>query len=395
MKILVVCQYYYPEQFRVNDICETLSKHGNDVTVLTGLPNYPTGYIPKEYKFFKKRKENINGVNVIRTFEIGRKKGFLFRILNYMSFAVSASIKVLFMKNDFDIIYVYQLSPILMAIPGIIYKKKNKKRLVLYCLDLWPDSMKSFGIRDNSKIYKIVGRISEKIYKCADKILITSKMFKDELEHINSNIEYLPQYAEDIFEKKVHILEKNMNFVFAGNVGKAQSVDTIIRAANKLKNEKNIFIHIVGDGSTLEENKKLTNDLNLKNVKFYGKKRINEMQEYYNLADAMIVTLSKDDFASKTLPGKVQTCMATANPIIGAADGETQKIIEEAECGFCVPAEDYTGLANIIKEFSDLDKEQQERLGKNGFDFYEKNLKKDKFIEKISNILEEELSKNV
>lgn len=394
MKILVICQYYYPEQFRINDICETLVKQKNEVTVLTGLPNYPTGKIPKDYKFFRKRKEIINGVNVIRTFEIGRKKGFLFRALNYMSFTISASLKALFMENDYDIIFVYQLSPIFMAIPGILYKKKNNKKLVLYCLDLWPDSIKSFGINDNSKIYKLTDKISKRIYRYADKVLISSKMFKTEIQNSNDII-YLPQYAEEIFVRKTLKKHKKCNFVFAGNIGKAQSVETIIKAADKLKDDKRIQIHIIGDGSALEENKGLVNKLNLENVTFYGRKNIEEMQEYYDFADAMVVTLKKDEFTSKTLPGKVQACMSTANPIIASADGETQKVIEEAKCGFCVPAEDYRSLAKAMKKFLLLDNMEKEKMGENAFQFYNNNFKKEKILKKMIKIFEEEKDGNV
>ncbi len=394
MRVLVICQYYYPEQFRINDICETLVKEGNEVTVLTGLPNYPTGKIPKEYKFFRKRKERLHGVNIIRCFEIARRKGFLFRILNYISYAVSASCKALFIKKDYDVVYVYQLSPILMAIPGIIYKKKNHKKLVLYCLDLWPDSIKSFGINNDSKIYKLMDRISKRIYKCADKILVSSKMFQTEIQSIN-NIEYLPQYAEEIFNKKTPQEHKECNFVFAGNIGKVQSIETIIKAANELKDDSNIQIYIIGDGSALKENQELVKKLKLKNVIFYGKKEISEMQKYYNFADAMIVTLGKDEFALKTLPGKVQACMATANPIIASADGETKEVIEEAKCGYCVTAGDYKKLANVMKEFSLLDRISKINLGENSFKFYENNFKKKNFIKKLIIILEKEGNKNV
>ena len=135
MKILAICQYYFPEQFRITNICEELVKEGKSVTVLTGLPNYPKGYVEKEYKWFRRRKEKINGVQVLRTWEIGRRTGNLFRILNYFSYALSASFKALFLGKKYDVVYVYQLSPILMVIPGIIYKKIYKKKLVLYCLD--------------------------------------------------------------------------------------------------------------------------------------------------------------------------------------------------------------------------------------------------------------------
>lgn len=398
MKILVVCQYYYPEQFRINDICETLVKKENEVTVLTGLPNYPRGKVSKEYKFFRKRKEKINGVNVIRSFEIGRRRGIIFRVLNYLSYMISASIKACFMKEQFDVVYVYQLSPVLMAVPGIIYKKRHNTKMVLYCLDLWPESVTTFGIKENTLIYKLIDKISRKIYNKADEILVSSETFKQDIKKKlkqDIKIEHIPQYSENMLSAKTHKWHKEINFVFAGNIGKAQSVETIIKAANELKENPNIKIHIVGDGSSLQECKDLVKKLNLNNVIFYGKKELNEMQQYYNLADAMLVTLTKDAFASKTLPGKVQSCMATGNPIIAAADGETKKIIENAKCGYCVPAEDYKALANKMIEFASKTKVEIAELENNSQEYYNKNFKKDIIINKLIKVLEKEGIKNV
>ena len=217
MKILVVCQYYYPEQFRINDICETLVKKENEVTVLTGLPNYPRGKVSKEYKFFRKRKEKINGVNVIRSFEIGRRRGIIFRVLNYLSYMISASIKACFMKEQFDVVYVYQLSPVLMAVPGIIYKKRHNTKMVLYCLDLWPESVTTFGIKENTLIYKLIDKISRKIYNKADEILVSSETFKQDIKKKlkqDIKIEYIPQYSENILSAKTHKWHKEINFVF-------------------------------------------------------------------------------------------------------------------------------------------------------------------------------------
>lgn len=330
MKILVICQCYYPEQFRINDICEELVKKENKVTVLTGLPNYPEGKVPKEYKFFKKRKETHNGVNIIRTFEIGRRKGSVFRILNYCSYMISASLKAIFLSRDYDCVYVYQLSPVTMAIPGIIYKKKNKKKLHLYCLDLWPASLTAGGIKKESYFYRLMKKVSRWIYKSADTISITSKKFEEYLEQElgikNKKIIYLPQYAEKAYND-INVkdnFEKEVNFVFAGNIGEAQSVETIINAANEITDER-IKIHIVGSGSNLEECKELAKNMGLKNVIFYGKKTINEMKYFYEMADAMLITLKKDDVINMTLPGKIQSYMAASKPIIGAIDRRNKK----------------------------------------------------------------------
>lgn len=380
MKILVVCQYYYPEPFKINEICEEFVKRGNKVTVITGLPNYPKGEIYKGYRFFKRRNENINGVDVIRTFEIGRRKGIIFRALNYFSFMISASIKTFFMKEEFDVIYVYQLSPITMVKPAITYKKKNNKKMIIYCLDLWPESIKTFGITENSKIYKIIDKYSKKMYENADKILVSSNSFRDNFN--NKPTEYVPQYSADILEKKKNVETEKINFVFAGNVGKAQSMETIVKTANELKDEKNIVIHIVGDGSELENTKQLAKEYKLENIIFHGRKKIEEMQEYYDMADAMIVTLGKDDFLSKTLPAKVQACMSTGNAIVAAADGEIKTVIEEAKCGYCTPAEDYMALAELIKHFSKLNVEEKEKMRSNAYKYYNNYFNKDNFIEK-------------
>lgn len=390
MKILAICQYYFPEQFRITNICEELVKEGKSVTVLTGLPNYPKGYVEKEYKWFRRRKEKINGVQVLRTWEIGRRTGNLFRILNYFSYALSASFKALFLGKKYDVVYVYQLSPILMVIPGIIYKKIYKKKLVLYCLDLWPESLKAGGQSESSMIYKIFSKISNWIYNSADEILVTSKSFIPNFERRlknNIKITYLPQYAEGELElKNVDNQTEEMNIVFAGNIGKAQSIETILESARIIQEkEKNIKFHIVGNGSEYEKCKKIAQNLN--NVKIYGKRPITEMQEFYNMADAMLVTLSADYFSSLTLPGKVQACMKTGNPIIASANGETDIIIKDADCGYCVEAENAELLANAIIDFYNLPFETKKKFAENSRKYYDNNFNKQLFINKLITIL--------
>ena len=161
MKILVISQYYSPEPFKVADVCEALVEAGHEVDVVTSFPNYPMGEIYEGYKNSLHKKELINGVNVHRIFTIGRKSGFLFRILNYYTFSLCSTLFVNKLKKDYDVVFVYQLSPVLMANAGIKYKKKHNKKVVLYCLDLWPDSLISGGIRLDSLIYSYFERVSE------------------------------------------------------------------------------------------------------------------------------------------------------------------------------------------------------------------------------------------
>lgn len=400
MKILVVCQYYYPEPFRITDICESLVKMGHDVTVLTGLPNYPEGYVLNDYRHGKRRNEILNGVKIIRCFEIGRGSSHLNLFLNYFSYAVSATLKALFLKEKFDVVFVNQLSPVMMGIPAMAYKKKHHKKILFYCLDLWPDSLAAGGIKEKSRIYKLFYKISKWIYNSADTILITSSMFKDYFENAlkinNINIKHLPQYAEDLFTQReddttseiaASIENKTYNFVFAGNIGDMQSVETIVKAANELRKHNDIIFHIVGDGSKLDDCKQLTNELELTNIIFYGRQPLDEMPQFYRIAGAMLITLKDNKILSATLPGKVQSYMAAGKPIIGAINGETRLVIEQSGCGLCCNAEDYKVLSKLILKFCDSNKKEQ--MAENSKKFYLKNYSKEKFM----TALEDELTK--
>jgi glycosyltransferase involved in cell wall biosynthesis len=391
MRLLVVCQYFYPEQFRVNDICFELVKEGHEITVLTGLPNYPSGIVDEKYKGFKNQNEEINGVKVIRSWLLGRGKGNQGLVANYISFAISSTFKALFMKKDFDLIMVYQLSPVTMALPGILLKKITKKPLVIYCHDLWPESIASAGISSASKLYSILLELCRRIYNNADEIFTSSKMFEEyfkETLRVNKKVTHLPVYAEALFENIKQIKENNetINLVFAGNIGEMQSVETIIYAANELKEERDIKFHIVGDGSSKVKCEQLVKKLKLTNIIFYGQHPITEMPRFYGMADAFLVTMKANKIISYTLPNKVQSYMAAGKPILGSIDGETQIVINEAECGYCSPAEDSKFLANNIRKFA---KEKNRHLiyGKNARKYYDSNFSKTKYMNKLNDLL--------
>lgn len=399
MKILVVCQYYYPEPVRITDICEELVEMGHEVTVLTGVPNYPMGTIYEGYRGKAHREEKINGVNIIRCFTIGRRTGIFWRILNYFSYPLSSGMKVKKLDKDFDVVFVNQLSPVMMAHAAIKYKKRYHKKMVLYCLDLWPESMEVGGIKKGTILYKIFHLVSQKIYLQVDKLMVTSRMFDEyfynEFGIPKNEIAYLPQYAEIFFENVEGKLkqEEGYHLMFAGNIGVAQSVNTIIEAAYILKEHKDIFFHIVGDGIALENCQKLVEKYKINSVKFYGRKPVNEMPEFYDMADAMLVTMIDNPTISKTLPGKVQTYMAAAKPIIGAINGETQYVIESAKCGYCGKAESPKELAENILKFVISDKKDE--YAKNAREYYQKNFTKEKFMNKLASELCKQGMKNM
>ena len=392
MKILVVCQYYYPEPFRIPDICEELVKRGHKVTVVTGTPNYPMGEIYKGYEHGQKKDEEINGVIVHRCFTIGRKGGTAKRFLNYYSYAISSSLHTLFSKEEFDVVFVNQLSPVMMACAGIVYKNVHHKKLVMYCLDLWPASLCAGGVKDNSLVYKVFHKISANIYRKADLILITSNMFKDYLHGefgiSKQKIHYLPQYAEQLFEpeKCVKVPDEWTDLMFAGNIGKVQNVEIVLKAAAALRDNQ-VRFHLVGDGTDVDRLKKLKEKHKLNNVIFHGRQPLEKMPEYYSMADAMLVTLEADPVLSLTLPGKVQTYMAAGKPVIGSINGETAKVIEDAQCGYCSPANDARKLIENIKQF--LAMRNRERLAILSREYYEKHFAREVFM----NVLENEMKK--
>lgn len=385
MKILVVCQYYAPEPFRHPDICEELVRQGNQVFVVTGTPNYPMGKTYKGYEHGKRKDEVINGVRVHRCYTVPRKNNSVFRILNYLSFALFSSHYVKGVKEDFDVVFVHQLSPVIMAKAGVKYKRRKNVPLVMYCLDLWPESVVMGGVKKGDFIYRFLHRISERIYKSADTLLVSSESFSEYFQNEFGihNTAYLPQYADDIFtpEKCKKAPDENIDLMFAGNIGIAQNVDTIINAARLLSDVKNLKIHIVGDGSELDRLKKAASDL--PQVIFHGRQPLEKMPEYYAMADAMLVTLKSGEL-NATLPGKVQTYLAAGKPIIAAADGETVKVIHSAECGYCSPAGDSSALADSIRKYIKNDKTG---FSRNAVTYYDRLFGKQAFVERLGKVL--------
>lgn len=399
MKILVVCQHFYPENFRINDICFELVKRGHDVTVLTGLPNYPKGKVLKEYKWFKNKNQCINGVYIKRCLLVGRGKSLFMMIINYLWFAIFGSIKALFMRKDFDLVYVYQLSPITMVYPAIVIKKLKKIPLIIHVLDQWPISITTGGISENSLVYKLLHKVSKSIYDNADMITISSKSFEKYFENIlkikksEKKLIYLPSYAESDYKIKSTIKNKKFDIVFAGNIGPAQSVETIVEVANLMKENEDVSFHIVGDGLSYNLCKKLAEDYNLKNIKFYGYFDVKNITKFYELADAFIITMVNNEVVNSTLPAKIQSYMLAGKPIYGAINGEVKKVIEEANCGKCCESLNYKELANIILN-TYKDKEQLKIWGKNSYNYYEKNFEKNKCIDEIEETMKKTIFKN-
>ena len=401
MKILIVSQYFYPENFKGNDIAFELQKRGYDVTVLTGIPNYPKGIFFNGYGYFKKRREIINGVKVIRTFLLPRGKSDAVALfLNYFSWALFGCLYAVYLSlfKKFDRIFVQQLSPVTMGLPAIVYRKIRKTPVYFWVLDLWPESLVSAGGVNSKVVLNIFTKIVKLLYKNSDKILISSKGFREsiiEKGNFGNKIIYFPNWADLAISENSQEIEspkpnEDFKIMFAGNIGVAQDFDTVLEAFSILKQMKHISIKLIilGEGREKERLEIYVERNQLNNmVYFLGKKPIETMAQYFAEADCMLVSLKDASIFNLTLPAKVQAYMSQKKPIIAMMNGEGFETILEANCGFAVKAGDAEGLATTIIESSALSKELLTKFGENGYNYYLENFRFENCIDHLEKIL--------
>ena len=389
--ILVVCQYYYPENFQVTPICEQLVKDGYGVTVLTGLPNYPSGVIPEEYRNGR-RDEIVNGVHVIRCYEIPRKKGAVGLGLNYLSFLLSASVKAEKLPH-FDCVLVYQLSPVLMGIPAVRYARKYRVPLLLYCCDLWPESVKLYIQNEGHPVYRLADWVSKKVYRACDRILLQSACFAEYLERIHGipfhKMSHLPAFSDEAYlDENFDEPHEGINFVFLGNLGIAQNLLAVLEAVRKIRDIGGFAVHFAGDGSCLGDMQAFVAKHQMEDiVKFHGRRPPEEMPKFYRLADACLIALAYTSAVGLTLPSKVQGYMAAGKPILGMIDGDTAKTVAEADCGKCVPAGDVEGFAALLADFV-AHPARYQHCGENGRKYFRQHFRKSIFMKRLEHEIE-------
>lgn len=396
MRILATCQYGWPEPYPSLYPMEEMVKRGHYVHAVTGTPNYPMGEIFEGYDNRKVENEEHNGIYITHVPVIPRKHDPIHRLLNYHSYPYYAQKKIRKLDDSYDVVFANQSSPVMMVKPAITYAKKWNKKVVMYCMDLWPASLCVGGVKKNSVLYKFYYNISKKIYQNVDIILVTSRMFKDyfiqEFGIEEKKIEYLPQYALAGFEHvREHHEKETVDFMFAGNVGAAQNLWVVLRTAKRIMddkitdNGKKIMFHIVGEGQELNALQKYAREINIDNILFHGRKPSEEMPKYYSMADAMLVTMIPDPLVSLTLPAKVQSYMAAGKPIIASADGEIARVINEAKCGVCAKSDDEEDLLNAIMAF--LNSASKDKMGTNAKLYYDNNFSVNIVMDKLERIL--------
>ena len=397
MKILIISQYFYPENLRINDLVFSLQKRGHDIEVLTGKPNYPKGDYFKGYSWKGPKLEEIEGIKVHRANLILRKKGGgLMLFLNYFSFVFFGLFKILKLKGDFEKVFIYAPSPITVGILGIVAAKKFKCKSYLWVHDLWPESVRVAGGIKSSIVLGLVNQMTKLIYKFTDLLLVQSPEFKNYI--LNQGVEeskiiYYPYYAEDFYKvvkkDKSYLLKfpKGFNLLFAGNIGVAQSFDTIVNAFEKLK-EHDINLVVLGEGRDKSRIQEKINEKGLtEKFHFLGSFPPEQMPYYFTCADGLLITLKKADIFSYTIPGKLLSYLACGKPIIGALDGIGNKIISESNSGFASEAENHELLANNILTLYKLSKAEKEKLSNNALDYFDKNFNKQNLLERLEEIL--------
>lgn len=376
--VLVISQYFFPEQFRINDMCEEWISRGYEVTVVTGIPNYPLGKFFKGYGIFKNNKENYKGINIVRLPIIPRGNNSITLCLNYLSFVISGFFWQLFTKIKADQVFIFEVSPMTQALPGVWYAKKNELPCFLYVQDLWPENVEIITGIKNQFIIKSVGKMVDYIYKNCTKIFTTSQSFKQSIHERQVPLEkitYWPQYAEEFYQPLKRIennkltKDEKFNIVFAGNIGNAQGLDILPKTAKILKlkdNNTKVRFNIIGDGRYKETLIKTVNSYNVGDMfNFIEKQPAEKIPEFMAVNDAAFICLTNSPLFKMTIPAKLQSYMACGISIIASAGGETSQIIEEAHAGLTAPPGDEHKLAEVILKMADKKEKEIIAFGKN------------------------------
>lgn len=397
--ILVISQYFYPEQFRINDICTEWVKRGYKVTVITGIPNYPQGKFYEGYGVLRRKREMYKGIEIIRIPIIPRGKNPIMLSLNYLSFVISGFIWSIFTRIKADIVFIYEVSPMTQALPGVWYSKKREIPCYIYVTDLWPDNVEIVTGIKNKFFIGCLGKMVDYIYKNCTRIFTSSNSFIDSIKERGVSeqiLEYWPQYAEDFYKpitkEKIHSnqipKDGKFNIIFAGNIGIAQGLDILPKAAQILsKKNINVRFNIVGDGRFKRNLINMVNENNLEDMFiFIDKLPANRIPDLMSVCDAALICLSKSKVFSITLPAKTQSCLACGIPIIVSADGEIQNVIAEANAGLCSNSGDYYMLADKIEELISKTKNELIEMRNNGIKYSNDKFNKEKLLSRMDGI---------
>jgi glycosyltransferase involved in cell wall biosynthesis len=405
MKILVVSQYFWPENFRINDLSYELVRRGHQVTVLTGLPNYPSGKIQKGFSCWR-WSEKHEGMEIVRVPILPRGRGGGMRlVLNYLSFALSASfLGPIKCRGKYDLIFVHEPSPITVGLPAIAMKWLKGCPIIFWVLDLWPESIQAAGGIKFPPLINAVKKLVKFIYHQCDMILVQSRGFIPRVKSFGipeGRIRYFPSWAEDIFKPvksssmlriKLNVPERAFCIMFAGNVGSAQGFDCILEAAELTRKHPDIYWLVVGDGRMSSWLAEQVHEKGLqKNFLLLGRYPLDQMPNLYAMADVLLVSLKNEPIFSLTIPGKIQSYLASGKPVMAFLNGEGAKVVNESNAGLTCPGENPAALAEAVLKLYNLPPQKLIEMGKRGRVYYEKNFDRKMLFDRIENLMNETL----
>jgi colanic acid biosynthesis glycosyl transferase WcaI len=407
MRLLVVTQYFWPENFRINDLVFELVRRGHEVTVLTGVPNYPDGVIFQNFLENPELFSEYFGVQVVRVPMMARGQNRFQLLLNYLTFALSASILGPWKLHGkkFDAIFTCQLSPVTVGLPAAVFRKINHAPMILWVLDLWPHTLHALDIVRSPTVLRLIGKLVSFIYRKSDLILAQSKNFIPHIKKLSSPeipVEYFPNWAESLFSSQttspadeVPFRADIFNVMFAGNIGEAQDFPAILDAAESLKDNAKIRWLIVGDGRMATWVQEEIKRRNLHNSVFMlGRYPVERMPSFFMHADALLVTLKDDPVLSMTIPGKLQAYLAAGIPVVAMLNGEGAELVNSANAGRICAAGDSAGLAASILELSKLTAEERLIIAKNARKLNAREFDRGILIGKLEILLQALIDKN-
>lgn len=400
-RILLVTQYFQPENFKCNDIAFELQRRGHEVTVLTAIPNYPQGKFFDGYGLFKRRVEYIDGVKVIRGFIVPRGKGGKIGLsLNYLSYLVSSCLIALYLalRHRYDAVFVHQVSPVTIGVAATLVKRIQRIPMYFWVLDLWPESLTAaIGMR-NRFVLGFFSKMVRWFYRRSDKILISSKGFARsicEKGDFAEKIVYFPNWVDKALTAKSDVVTPDVpnGFVamFTGNIGESQDFGTVLSAAELLKAHKDIHFVIVGDGRARKwvEEQIAERDLQY-SVHCVGSYPLEAMPATFAKADVLFAALKDEPVFALTVPAKIQAYMSAGKPIVTMINGEAMELVREVGCGEAVVAEDAEAFAAAILRMSQLSGEERRAMGERGKNFAAENFDFTKQMTLLEEIMDSE-----
>ena len=402
MKILLVTQYFWPENFRINDLALGLLGRGHEVTVFTGKPNYPDGRFFSGYGFFGRAREDYHGVSVIRVPVIPRGAGGpLALALNYLWFALIGSLLAPFRcGGNYDAILVYEVSPVTVGLPALVLKWVKRAPVLFWVQDLWPQTLSATGAVRARWILALVDRLVRFIYRHCDLVLVQARAFTPHVQAQGvsaDRIRYYPNTAEALYRPVTvepqaperRLLPEGFRVMFAGNIGAAQDFETILGAAEMLRDERGVHWVVLGDG---REYGRVAREIAQRDlggtVHLLGRHPVESMSRFFALADVMLVTLRKEPIFALTIPSKVQSYLACGRPIVGALDGEGANVIGESGAGVAVGAGDARALAQAVRDLHRMPAPEREAMGARGRRFFEQHFERELLLTRLEQWLQ-------